>query len=82
MSTLNQNVNPVGPIRPDVRMYESDAAAGDVALVITHRGRRVTRLEIDAAVFSPELAARLLRAIEASLPPVISLVLDASDDSV
>lgn len=68
----------VEPIRPDVEVFESDAGPGDVALVIRYRGRRVIRVEIEESMYSAEVADRILRFVEANLPPLISLVRDVS----
>jgi hypothetical protein len=71
----------VEPIRPDVKLFESDAGPGDIALVVLYKGQRVIRVEVAEAMYSPDLADRVLRFVESNLPPLIALVRDDASEA-
>jgi len=80
MSTLNRDSQPVRvePTRPDVEAFESDAADGEIALIICWRGRRVLRVEIATWLYSTRLGQDIVARIESLLPPFLTLHRDGA----
>lgn len=65
---------PLTAVRPDFSVTESDAAVGEVAIVIEENGQRVCRIEVAQHRYSVELVARVVGHLQAQAGPCIKLL--------